>query len=111
VPKNTQTRLSSISEAAEYYDVNPKTIRRWIKSGHITGIRIGPKLLRVDLDELDALPRDRRADDKDLPDAKRDLAAETLAEHVARVIAQAPPLTDEQRTRIAALLRTGSGAR
>lgn len=33
--------------------------------------------------------------------------AEHLAEYVRRVVAEAPPLTDEQRGRIAAILRGG----
>jgi excisionase family DNA binding protein len=28
------------------------TIRRWIAKGKITGYRIGPKLMRVDMDEI-----------------------------------------------------------
>lgn len=36
---------------------------------------------------------------------RRDLAAAKLEEHVSRVVADAPPLTAEQRDRIAALLR------
>ena len=44
-----------------------------------------------------------------LIEARRSLRAETLAEHVSRVIAEAPPLSDEQLSRIAALLRAGGG--
>jgi hypothetical protein len=40
--------------------------------------------------------------------ARRDLAAERLAEHVKRVVDSAPPLTTAQRDRIAALLRPGA---
>jgi hypothetical protein len=56
-----------------------------------------------------ALSRDRQPDDPELVDARRALAALRLEEHVARVVASAPPLTPEQRDRIAAILR-GSGA-
>ncbi|WP_219930992.1 hypothetical protein [Gordonia paraffinivorans] len=52
-----------------------------------------------------ALSRDRSADDPELVDARRDLAATRLEEHVAKVLATAPPLTQEQRGRIASLLR------
>jgi hypothetical protein len=55
-----------------------------------------------------ALSRDRDPDDPDLIEARRDLRAEVLAEHVSRVIAAAPPLSDEQLSRIAALLRAGA---
>lgn len=52
-----------------------------------------------------ALSRSRSADDPDLLNARRDLRAARLAQHVSRVVAEAPLLTDEQRERIAALLR------
>ncbi len=61
-----------------------------------------------------SLSRSRGADDPDLTDARRDLAAERLAEHVRTVVDGAPPLTGEQRDRIAALLadpRVPGGAR
>ncbi len=51
----TQRRLDTINGAAEYVGVHHKTIRRWISSGRITAYRVGPVLIRVDLDELDAM--------------------------------------------------------
>jgi excisionase family DNA binding protein len=48
-------RLDSISNAADYAGVCTKTIRRWIASGHLSAYRVGPKLIRVDLDQLDAM--------------------------------------------------------
>lgn len=52
----------------------------------------------------------RSVDDPAVLDAKRDLKAERLAEHVRQVVNQAPPLTPAQRDRIAALLRPGRQA-
>jgi hypothetical protein len=40
----------------------------------------------------------------DLSDLRQQLKAERLAEHVAAAVASAPPLTPDQRARIAALL-------
>jgi hypothetical protein len=57
-----------------------------------------------------ALSRSRPPDDPELLEAKGNLKAQSLEEHVRRVVAEAPPLTDEQRDRIASLLRTGGGA-
>jgi len=57
-----------------------------------------------------SLSRDRAANDPELLVEKLNLKAERLAQHVARVVAEAPPLTPEQRDRIAALLRTGGAA-
>ncbi len=44
--------LVSLAAAAEYADVDPRTIRRWIASGRITAYRVGPRLIKVDLNEL-----------------------------------------------------------
>jgi hypothetical protein len=35
--------------------VSSRTIRRYIVAGRITGYRIGPKLLKVDLNEIDRI--------------------------------------------------------
>jgi len=48
-------RLASLSDAAQYANVNPRTIRRRVADGSIPGYRLGPRIVRVDLNELDAL--------------------------------------------------------
>jgi excisionase family DNA binding protein len=53
-PRHTPRRYASIAKAAELYDVDPKTVRRWIASGLITGYRIGDRLVKVDLNEVEA---------------------------------------------------------
>jgi excisionase family DNA binding protein len=45
--------LVSLAAAAEYADVNPRTVRRWIASRRITAYRVGPRLIKVDLNELE----------------------------------------------------------
>ncbi len=48
-------RLVNVTDAAHYAEVTPSTIWRWLHNGLITRYRIGPKFVRVDLNELDAL--------------------------------------------------------
>ena len=55
-----------------------------------------------------ALARHRSADDPQLIAATVDLKAERLAEHIKRTVDNAPPLTQEQRDRLALLLRGGA---
>lgn len=50
-------RLAGIAAAADYNDVSTRTIRRYIAEGRIPGYRVGPRLVKVDLDDLDALAR------------------------------------------------------
>ena len=47
-------RLASLDVAAKYVGTSPRTIRRAIAEGRLTGYRFGSRLLRVDLNELDA---------------------------------------------------------
>lgn len=51
----SRPRLDSLNNAADFAGVSTKTIRRWISDGRITGYRMGPRLIRVDLDELAAM--------------------------------------------------------
>lgn len=48
-------RLVSINQAARLVDVSPRTIRRRIADGSLTGYRFGPMVIRVDLDEVESL--------------------------------------------------------
>jgi hypothetical protein len=57
-----------------------------------------------------ALSRDRKPNDPDLLAAKRDLAESRAEEYIKKVVAQAPALTEDQRSRLAALLRNGGEA-
>jgi hypothetical protein len=47
-------RLASIQAVAQMYDVDHKTVRRWIASGLIHGYRIGDRLVKLDLNEVEA---------------------------------------------------------
>lgn len=55
-----------------------------------------------------SLSRSRSADDPDLVDARQALKAARVEDYIARVVAEAPPLSPEQRDRIAALLRVAA---
>lgn len=50
-----RARYADLTEAAAYAKVHPRTIRRWISAGLLKGYRAGPRLLRVNLNELDAM--------------------------------------------------------
>jgi excisionase family DNA binding protein len=50
-------RLRSVAEAAEIADVSPRTVRRWISAGVLPGYRVGPRLVKVDLGDLEQLAR------------------------------------------------------
>jgi hypothetical protein len=52
-----------------------------------------------------ALSRDRQPDDLELADAKRDLAAANIERYVEKTLAAAPELREDQRARLAELLR------
>jgi hypothetical protein len=52
-----------------------------------------------------SLTRSRTPDDPELIAAHRDLRTERMALYIAKVVDTAPPLTPEQRDRLALLLR------
>ena len=54
-----------------------------------------------------SLTRSRSQDDPDLITARTNLKAANLAEHIKKVVADAPSLTASQRADLAALLRGG----
>ena len=50
-------RPASITAAAEYAPCGRRSIQRYIEQGKLTAWRFGPKMIRVDLDEIDQLFR------------------------------------------------------
>lgn len=46
------SRAISIAEAAETYDVSRTTIRRYIAAGRLAAYRIGPRMIRLDADQV-----------------------------------------------------------
>jgi excisionase family DNA binding protein len=50
-------RLGSPAELAEARGVSMTTVRRWIKDGRVQAYRMGPRLIRVDLDDTSELMR------------------------------------------------------
>ncbi len=50
-------RPASITDAAAYAPCGRRTIQRYIAQGKLTAYRFGPKMIRVDLDEIDRLFR------------------------------------------------------
>lgn len=49
--------LATMAEAAEYARLSVRTIRRYVADGRLTGYKVGPRLIRVDLDEVDSIMR------------------------------------------------------
>lgn len=42
----------TISQTAEFFGVDEKTIRRWIAQGRLTAYRVGPRLIRIDRESI-----------------------------------------------------------
>ena len=55
-PSQTSRRqYESVGDAAARVGLSTKTVRRWIASGQLPGYRMGPRLLRVDPDDVDRM--------------------------------------------------------
>ncbi|EID17151.1 DNA binding domain-containing protein [Mycobacterium xenopi RIVM700367] len=50
-------RFAKLKDAAAYLDVNERTIRQMVADGRLTGYRCGRRIVRVDLNEIDAAMR------------------------------------------------------
>jgi excisionase family DNA binding protein len=90
-------------EVAAQLGLNPRTVCRHAAEGRIGHSRVG-KLLRFTQADVDAyLASCRKPAVGSDPDA--------YAEHIARLVEAAPPLSDEQRRKLAALLAPAGGGR
>lgn len=49
----SRRRYVTLEQAAEYIHVTSRTIRTMIADGRLTGYRTGPRIVRVDLNEID----------------------------------------------------------
>jgi len=47
--------LIDLHQAADQLGISPRSVRRKISAGALTGYRLGPRSLRVDADEVEAL--------------------------------------------------------
>jgi predicted DNA-binding transcriptional regulator YafY len=52
---NVSRRLVGLAAAAAHADVSTRTLRRYISQGRLTGYRVGPRLIQIDLNEIDSL--------------------------------------------------------
>lgn len=68
------------------------------------GLRLTPDECR-DRARLAALTRHRGLGDPAVDDARRNWAAARLADHIRHVMADAPPLTDEQRAELVGMMQ------
>ena len=48
-------RFASVQIGSQYSGLSEKTLPRYISDGRLTGYRLGARLLRIDLNELDQL--------------------------------------------------------
>lgn len=48
-------RYCDVPAAAEYLGVGQRTVRCWLSEGKLTAYRIGPKLIRLDWSEIEAV--------------------------------------------------------
>lgn len=54
-PPAPARRLVSLVDAAAYLRITVSTLRRWISRGVLPGYKYGDRLVRVDLNDIDAL--------------------------------------------------------
>lgn len=55
--RTTPRRLAPLGAAADRLAVHPRTVRRMIANGQLTGYRVGDRMVRVDMDEVDQIAK------------------------------------------------------
>jgi excisionase family DNA binding protein len=55
--QDSPRRKVGLAEGAAHAGVHTHTLRRWIAQGRLPAYRVGPRLIRVDLADIDALMR------------------------------------------------------
>ncbi len=53
--RGERLELIGLQEAADYCGVSYRTMRRWIADGRLNAFRVGPRLLKVTITDLNAL--------------------------------------------------------
>ena len=86
-PNVTDDHVTDVEQSA---DVAPQATRPWTK-------------VRSDI-----AVTTRANPNADTTELRRELKAERMADYIARIVDDAPPLTAEQRDRLALLLRGGA---
>ncbi|MGQ4600871.1 excisionase family DNA-binding protein [Nocardia sp. R6R-6] len=105
-------RLVSMKAAAEHLGCHYTTIQRRTADGSIPTVRVG-RLIRVDLDALEAMEAAAQSGPAPVAEGSR-LAApvpdprELYADFIAKLVADAPPLTADQVARISTLLNSAA---
>ena len=56
-PDLTSSGFATITEAADHLRCSTKTVRRYIATGRLAAFRVGPRMLRIETSDLDALIR------------------------------------------------------
>jgi excisionase family DNA binding protein len=105
---DTADELLTQQQVAEILQVTVATVRSRIDRNELRAYRVGPRAVRIrrsDLDHILTPIESGSANPATTVEAKRNNAGGRLESHIEKVLSQAPPLTDEQRTRLAELLR------
>jgi hypothetical protein len=90
-----------VRQAAAQVPCNPKLLYAKVANGEVRAIRLGPKAIRVRQSDLNAFIAARGT----IPDPSSEY------DYIERLLTTAPPLTEEQRSKLAALLRPGRRGR
>ncbi|HKI43099.1 MAG: helix-turn-helix domain-containing protein [Mycobacterium sp.] len=86
-------KLITIRDVCDRYGLSDKTIRRKIKTGQLTAYLVGERLIKLDAEQVEAaLLRPANGNNVE------------FESYITKVLAKAPPLTQEQVDRLRVLL-------
>jgi excisionase family DNA binding protein len=97
--------LITYQQAAKHLKVTVNTVRSMVSRAELPAWRCGPRAVRIRRSDLDRVLTPIDSDDSATLATTEDQRAAQIAGYIETVLAQAPPLSDEQRNRLAELLR------
>lgn len=99
---DTVDELLTLQQVAEILQVTVTTVRTRITRGELRACRIGPRALRIRRSDFERI---LTPIDSATPEPTASKRVDQLESYIEKVLSQAPPLNDEQRNRLAELLR------
>lgn len=87
---SSPSALCSVAEAARLLGVSPSTVWRWVDSGKLPALRVGPKAIRIRRADLESAVRENSEGTATRPLRMMDRVYTSIEEALQ-------PLTDEER--------------